>query len=171
MGYMPAAIGVAAANHGKDIYCITGDGSIQMNLQELQTIAYNKLPIKIICFNNNGYLLIRHTQKNFMDGRLIGESPETGVGFPDMKKIAKSYEIPFIRISSNRSLSGKLDKLINCHGPVICEVMTPSHQLLIPRIASKQLEDGTMVSMPYDDMYPFLSREEYLSNCVRETIK
>jgi acetolactate synthase-1/2/3 large subunit len=171
MGYMPASIGVAAANSGKDVYCITGDGSIQMNLQELQTISFNQLPVKIICFNNNGYLLIRHTQKNFMEGRLIGESPSSGVGFPDMQKIAKSYNIPFMKMKRNQDLQGKLDTFLNCHGPIICEVMTPANQLLIPRVSSKFLEDGTIVSMPYDDMYPFLSKEEYLSNCVREKIK
>jgi acetolactate synthase I/II/III large subunit len=168
MGYMPASIGAAVANSGKDVYCITGDGSIQMNLQELQTIIFNKLPIKIICFNNNGYLLIRHTQNNFMEGRLIGESPSSGVGFPDLQKIAKSYNIPFIRMKSDRDLRGKLDTFLNCHGPIICEVMTPTSQLLIPRVSSKFQEDGTIVSMPYDDMYPFLSREEYLSNCVHK---
>ncbi|HLO25652.1 MAG TPA: thiamine pyrophosphate-binding protein, partial [Geobacteraceae bacterium] len=90
MGYMPGAIGVAAASTGKDVYCVTGDGSIQMNLQELQTIVHNKLPVKLIVLNNNGYLLIRHSQGNFMEGRLIGEGPSTGVSFPDLKKIAKA---------------------------------------------------------------------------------
>lgn len=170
MGYMPAVIGVATANHDKEVYCITGDGSIQMNLQELQTIVHNKLPVKIIIFNNNGYLLIRHTQKNFMDGRLIGESADTGVSFPDMKKIANAYGIYFIRISKLTHLDKKLKELMRYQGTVICEVMTPPNQLLIPRVASKKLDDGRMVSMPYDDMFPFLSREEYLENCVREKI-
>lgn len=168
MGYMPAVIGVAAAHHGKEVYCITGDGSIQMNIQELQTIVHNKLPVKLVIFNNNGYLLIRHTQKNFMDGRLIGESSETGVSFPDMEKIAKAYGIHFIRISRIEELDEKLKELKTYPGAVICEVMTPSNQLLIPRVASKQLEDGTMISMPYDNMFPFLSQEEYAENCMYE---
>jgi len=166
MGYMPASIGVAAGAHGKDVYCITGDGSIQMNMQELQTIVHNKLPVKIIVFSNKGYLLIRHTQSNFMEGRLIGESAETGVSFPDMKKIAKAYGIDYIKISRLGELEMKLDKVKSFHGPLICEVMTPSNQLLIPRVASKKLDDGSMASMPYDDMFPFLSREEYEQNCV-----
>jgi len=170
MGYMPGVIGVATAHHGKEVYCITGDGSIQMNLQELQTIVHNKLPAKIIVFNNNGYLLIRHTQKNFMDGRFIGESTDTGVSFPDMKKIAKAYGIPFIRISKLSELDRKLTTLMKHEGNVICEVMTPPNQLLIPRVASKKLDDGTMISMPYDDMFPFLSRNEYEENCVFEKI-
>lgn len=166
MGYMPASIGVAAGACGKDVYCITGDGSIQMNMQELQTIVHNKLPIKLIVLSNKGYLLIRHTQSNFMEGRLIGESAETGVSFPDMKKIAKAYGIDYIKISRLGELEMKLDQVKNFSGPLICEVMTPSNQLLIPRVASKKLEDGSMVSMPYDDMFPFLSREEYEQNCV-----
>ncbi len=168
MGYMPAVIGVAAAGGKKDVYCITGDGSIQMNLQELQTIAFNKLPVKIIVLNNNGYLLIRHTQWNFCGGRLIGEGPRTGVGFPDMKKIAAAYGIKHMRIAKAAELEKKTRELMKMKGPVICEVMTPSAQLLIPRVASKQLEDGTMVSMPYDNMFPFLSEAEYRDNCIRE---
>jgi acetolactate synthase-1/2/3 large subunit len=170
MGYMPGAIGVAVASAGKDVYCITGDGSIQMNLQELQTIIHNKLPVKIIVLNNNGYLLIRHSQNNFMEGRLIGESPSTGVSFPDMKKIAKAYGINYIRISRLGELVAKLDELKSLEGPVICEVITPSRQMLIPRVASKKRDDGSMVSMPYDDMFPFLPREEHEKNQVYDTV-
>lgn len=170
MGYMPAVIGAATANKGKDVYCITGDGSIQMNLQELQTIRHNKLPVKIVIFNNNGYLLIRHTQSNFMEGRLIGEGPDSGISFPDMEKIAKAYGIHFIRISNLSEMDEKLTELKDYQGAVICDVITPPNQLLIPRVASKKLDDGTMVSMPYDDMFPFLPREEYLENCVYEKI-
>lgn len=168
MGYMPGVIGVAAANDGRDVYCITGDGSVQMNLQELQTIVHNNLSAKIIVFNNNGYLLIRSTQLNFQEGRLMGESSETGVSFPDLEKIAQAYGIHFIRITHLDELNEKLDELMNYRGPIICEVMTPTNQLLIPRVASKKMDDGKMVSMPYDDMFPFLSREEYLKNCVHK---
>ncbi len=168
MGYVPAVIGVAAIDRKKDVYCITGDGSVQMNLQELQTIIYNKLPVKLIIFNNNGYLLIRHTQINFCDGRLIGESPETGVGFPDMKKIAGAYGIKYMRIAKASEMDGKIKELKKIKGPVICEVMTPKNQFLIPRVASKKLEDGRMVSMPYDDMFPFMPREEYQSNQIQD---
>lgn len=170
MGYMPGAIGVAAATKGKDVYCITGDGSVQMNIQELQTIVHNNLPVKIIMLSNNGYLLIRHTQSNFMDGRLIGEGPKTGVSFPDMKKIAKAYGINYIKISSAGELEKKLNKVKSFRGPLICEVMTPANQLLIPRVASKKMEDGRMASMPYDDMYPFLPRAEYERNCVHDKL-
>ena len=161
MGYAPASIGVARANNGKDVYCISGDGSIQMNIQEFETIAYNKLKVKTIIYNNDGYLLIRHTQKNFCEGRLMGEGSKTGVGFPNMEKIANAYGIHFIRINNSSEFDSKVNELVTYNGPVICEVINPREQLLIPRVSSKKLEDGTMMSMSYDDMFPFLSREEY----------
>lgn len=164
MGYSPASTGVSAAAPGKDIYCITGDGSLQMNIQEFQTVVHNRLPIKFVVFNNDGYLLIRHTQKNFCGGRLIGEGPDTGVSFPDLKKIAAAYGMGYLRISSNSGLAAGIKKLKASKGPMICEVITPAEQLLIPRVASRKLENGAMQSMPFDDMFPFLPREEYLSN-------
>lgn len=166
MGYMPGVIGAVVANSGRDVYCITGDGSLQMNIQELQTIAHNDLPAKIVVFNNNGYLLIRSTQHNFQEGRLIGESSETGVSFPELEKIATAFGIHFIKIAHLDELDDKLDELIRYQGPAICELITPANQLLIPRVASQKLDNGKMLSMPYDDMFPFLSREEYLQNCV-----
>ena len=171
MGYSPASVGLAVANKGKEVFCVSGDGSFQFNLQELQTIVHNKLPIKTIILNNQGYLLIRLTQTNFQDGRLIGEGPDTGVSFPNMEKIAGAFGIKFIRIAKLGEVNEKIAELLSYQGAVLCEVMTPSTQMLIPRVASKQLEDGTMVSMPYDDMFPFLPREEYAKNCVREMLK
>lgn len=164
MGYSPGAVGVAAAASQQEVYCITGDGSFQMNLQELQTINHYKLPIKFILFSNNGYLLMRHTQNNFMDGRLIGESPSTGVSFAPFDKVADTFGLGYMRIASLAELDLKLEELFAYKGSLICEVMTPSNQLLIPRVSSKKLEDGTMISMPYDDMFPFLSRDEYEAN-------
>lgn len=167
MGFMPAVLGAAAAWPGHDTYCITGDGSLQMNLQELATVAHSGLPIKLIVTNNHGYLLIRHTQSNFMDGRFIGESTETGVGFPDLEKVAATYGIHYVRITSMDQFDDGVKDLTDHRGPVICEVMAPANQLLIPRVASKKLEDGSMVSMPYDDMFPFLDRAEYEANRFR----
>ncbi|MBE3609021.1 thiamine pyrophosphate-binding protein [Campylobacter californiensis] len=164
MGYAPASIGVAAGAKDKDVYCISGDGSIQMNLQEFQTISYYNLPIKTIILNNDGYLLIRLTQKNFCENRLIGESTSNGVGFPDMKKVAELYGIKYIDIKTNDELSDKIAELIYYNGPVICEVFTEREQMLIPRVSSKKEDGGRMVSMPYDDMFPFLPRDEYEEN-------
>ncbi|WP_244563114.1 thiamine pyrophosphate-binding protein [Paenibacillus uliginis] len=166
MGYTPAAIGVSVAKGGNEVYCITGDGSFQMNLQELQTIAHYKLPIKFFLLNNGGYLLIRHTQNNFMEGRYIGESSDSGVGFASLEKVAETFGLGFMKISNLKELDEKIDDFIHYKGAMICEVMTPSNQLLIPRVASEKLADGTMVSKAFDDMFPFMSREEYYSNCL-----
>ena len=170
MGYSPAANGVAAAANGQEVFCITGDGSFQFNLQELQTIVHNKLPVKIIYFNNNGYLLIRVTQSTFLESRFIGINAETGVSFPDIEKISNAYGIDFIRISNISELDDKLQLLFKSKGPLICEVICPSNQKLMPRVQSIKKEDGSMESMPYDDMFPYLPREEYLENCVFDKI-
>jgi len=166
MGYSPGAVGVSVALNHQEVYCITGDGSFQMNLQELQTIYHYKLPIKFILFSNNGYLLMRHTQNNFMDGRLIGESPSTGVSFAPFDKVADTFGLGYMKISKLDELDIQLEELFAYKGPLICEVITPANQLLIPRVSSKKLEDGTMISMPYDDMFPFLPRAEYHSNSI-----
>jgi acetolactate synthase-1/2/3 large subunit len=170
MGYMPAAIGMASANPGKDVYCITGDGSFQMNIQELQTIVHNALPIKLLVLNNNGYLLIRLTQDNFLGGRHIGTDKDTGVSFPNLEKVATAYGIKYLSLTHSNNWVSKINQIFTEPGPVICEVISPPDQILIPRVASKSLEDGSMISMPYDDMFPFLPREEYLENTVREKI-
>jgi len=170
MGYMPAAIGMASANPGNDIYCITGDGSFQMNIQELQTIVHNSLPIKLLVLNNNGYLLIRLTQDNFLSGRHIGTDKDTGISFPNLEKVANAYGIKYVQLAHSNDWGSKVNQIFTEPGPMICEVISPSDQILIPRVASKSLEDGSMISMPYDDMFPFLPRDEYLENTVREKI-
>lgn len=166
MGYWPAGIGACIANDRRNTIVITGDGSLQMNLQEFATIKHNNLPIKVFIFNNNGYLLIRHTQKNFMDNRFVGESPKTGVWCPDALEIAKAYGIKGVRINSVEEVDDKIKEVLNYNGPVICDVMTPEWQLLIPRVSSDKLPDGTLVPKDYEDMYPFLPREEFLENMV-----
>ena len=170
MGYMPAAIGMASANPGNDVFCITGDGSFQMNIQELQTIVHNSLPIKLLVLNNNGYLLIRLTQDNFLGGRHIGTDKDTGVSFPNLEKVAIAYGIKYLRLTHSNNWVSKINQIFTEPGPMICEVISPPDQILVPRVASKSLEDGSMISMPYDDMFPFLPREEYLENIVREKI-
>lgn len=164
MGYWVAGIGACIANNRGNTIVITGDGSLQFNIQEFATIKHNNLPIKVFIFNNNGYLLIRHTQKNFMDGRLIGEKPETGVWCPDSLKIASAYGIKGVRIRSVDEIEKKVKEVLNYKGPVICDVMTPEWQLLIPRTASDKKPDGTLVAKPYEDMFPFLDRKEFKSS-------
>ncbi|MBN2831059.1 MAG: thiamine pyrophosphate-binding protein [Candidatus Omnitrophica bacterium] len=171
MGYWAAAIGACVANNRKRTVVITGDGSLQMNIQELATIKHNNLPIKIIIFNNNGYLLIRHTQKNFMNGRLLGEGPDTGVWCPDSLKIAQAYGIKGVRINKVSEVASSIKKVMEYDGPVVYDVMTPEWQLIIPRISSEKMKDGTLVSKPYEDMYPYLPREELRKNMVAELDK
>ncbi|MCX6798440.1 MAG: thiamine pyrophosphate-binding protein, partial [Candidatus Falkowbacteria bacterium] len=164
MGYWAAGVGACLANNKKNTIVITGDGSFQMNIQELATIKHNNLPVKIFIFNNNGYLLIRHTQKNFMEGRLFGESPASGVWCPDALKVAKAYGIKGVRIGSIKEVDKKIKEVLIYDGPVICDVITPEWQLLIPRVQSEKLSDGTMVSRAYEDMFPYLEKDELAEN-------
>lgn len=169
MGYWAAGIGACMANDKKNTIVITGDGSLQMNIQEFATIKHNNLPIKTFIFNNNGYLLIRHTQRNFMENRLVGEGPDSGVWCPDSLEIAKAYGIKGVRIDSVENIEEKIKEVLDFDGPVICDVMTPEWQLLIPRVASDKLPDGTLVSREYEDMFPYLSKEEVIENMVANT--
>lgn len=166
MGYWVAGIGSCIAAGGKSTIVITGDGSLQMNLQELATVKTNNLPLKIFIFNNNGYLLMRHTQRNFFGGRMIGESPASGVWCPDALKIAEVYGIKGVRISSVEEVDEKIKEVLDHDGPVICDVMTPEWQWLMPRVTSEKGPDGKMISNPYENMFPFLSKEELDSNMI-----
>ena len=166
MGYWVAGIGACMANDRKNTIVVTGDGSFQFNIQDLATIRHNNLPVKIFIFNNNGYLLIRHTQKNYLEGRFIGEGPDSGVWCPDSVEIAKAYGIKGIRIDSVKDADEKIKEALMHDGPVICDVMTPTQQLIIPRVSSYKKPDGTLVSKPFEDMFPFLSEEELKENMV-----
>jgi acetolactate synthase-1/2/3 large subunit len=160
MGYnLPAIIGVWSANKTSRILCITGDGSFQMNIHELATIAYHRIPAKIFITNNKGYLAIRTTQKNFFDSRFIGEGKKSGVSFPDNELIAKAYGIKYVRVESMKSLKRSIRDVLRYRGPVICDIHVPYWQDIIT-VSSKKLENGKMISLPVDDMYPFLSSEE-----------
>lgn len=171
MGYWVAGIGACLANKSKRTIVITGDGSLQMNIQEFATIKRNNLPIKVFILNNNGYSLIRLTQKNFMDGRLLGVSPDTGLFLPDSLKIAKAYGIKGVRIKNITNIDRKIKQVLDYPGPVICDVLTPEWQLLIPRTASDKKPDGTLVAKPYEDMFPFLPPEELAKNMIGEIKK
>jgi acetolactate synthase-1/2/3 large subunit len=168
MGYWVAGIGACAANDYNNTVVITGDGSLQMNIQEFATIKHNNLPVKVFIFNNNGYLLIRQTQSTFMDKRLFGEGPETGVWCPDALKIAEAYGIKGIRIDSVDDMDLKIQQALEHDGPVICDVMTQEWQLIVPRVASDKLPDGSLVSRNYEDMFPYLPAEELKKNMVAE---
>lgn len=165
MGYgLPAAIGAARAAAGM-VVCIEGDGSIMMNLQELQTIVTNRLPIKIFLINNNGYHQIRQTQNNIFHNGLIGVGPESGdLGFPDFEKIALAFGMPYVRLDDNQDMKKGIQKVLDNEGYILCEVMVTQDQRFEPKSATRRLPDGKLTSPPLEDMAPFLSREELKEN-------
>ena len=166
MGYcLPAAIGVCIANNKKKTILVTGEGSIQMNLQELQTIVQNNLPIKIFIMNNGGYHSVRMTQNNFFGKPLVGVGKESGdLSFPDMSKIAYAYGIDYIRCNLPSEMRQCIEHTLEHSSFCICEVMLSSEQITEPKSSSKKLPDGRMISAPLEDMAPFLSRKELLEN-------
>ena len=133
---------------------------MQTNIHELGTIALNRLPIKIFILNNSGYLSIRISENTFFHGRLIGESNNTGLGFPVTYKIAAAYGINYFSADNNTKLKDIIPKVLDCPGPVLCEIACQKNQIIAPMVSSKRLADGTMISAPIDDMYPFLDKKE-----------
>ena len=163
MGYgLPAAIGTCIAGGRAETICLEGDGSIMMNLQELQTIITNKLPIKIFLINNSGYHSIRITQSNlFSEHCKVGIGEESGdLSFPAFRKIADAFGFPYYEAHSNASMKETVDKVLALDGPVFCEIYTDTEQRWEPKSSTKRLEDGTLVSPPLEDLAPFLPREE-----------
>ncbi len=165
MGYdLPAAIGACIANDRQRVICLAGDGSIQMNLQELQTIVGYRLPIKIFVLNNQGYQSIRLTQSSYFPDTMMGCDPTTGVTFPSFEKLAFTYGIPFRRCSHVEELTASIQSTLGEEGPQMCEIIIDQNQPFAPKLSSRQLPDGRMVSAALEDMFPFLEREEFLSN-------
>lgn len=171
MGFtLPAAIGVCFAKQG-EVVGITGDGSFQMNIQELQTMKHYNLPLKLFVWNNNGYLSIRATQRKFFDGRAIGTDKDSGISFPEVEKIAFAYGIKYFVAKEVSELDAVLKEVMDYEGPVICEIICPENQEIIPTTASMRKEDGTMVSKPLEDMYPFLDREEFKNEMINKLLE
>jgi acetolactate synthase I/II/III large subunit len=167
MGYdLPAAIGAAFARTGKRVICIAGDGSLQMNIQELQTVVHHHLPLKIFVMNNSGYLSIRMTQSGFF-GRLTGESASSGTSFPDIVKVACAYGIPSIRIDRQAQFA-EIDRVLTSDGPALIDVVLDRNQEFEPRSRARQLPDGKIVSPNLEDMYPFLDETELMDNVITE---
>jgi acetolactate synthase I/II/III large subunit len=167
MGYdLPAAIGVCIAKGSRTI-CLAGEGSLQMNVQELQTVAGYKLPVKLFVLNNGGYLSIRQTQTGFFQGRKIGESPESGVTFPNMKKIGEAYGIPSFTIETAADFN-TIRRELEKAGPTLFDVALDPSQEFEPRLRSRILADGKILTPNLEDMYPFLTPEELASNMLVE---
>jgi acetolactate synthase-1/2/3 large subunit len=164
MGFsLPGSIGASFAGRGL-VAAVTGDGSFQMNIQELQTVVHYNLPIKLFIWNNGGYLSISATQKKFFNGDYIGTSPSSGVSFPSILKIANAYGITYRLIDDSSTITEKISEILSIGGPVVCEVICGGLQEVMPVVSSYQRNDGKLVSRPLEDMYPFLDREEMKSN-------
>ena len=166
MGYdIPGALGAAIALGGKQrVVCLAGDGSMMMNLQELQTIRGLNLPVKVFIFNNRGYHSIRQTQANFFADNIVGCGTDSGISFPDFGKIAAAFDFPFRRCENHQDLPRMIRETLEGDGPQCCELMLDLAQPFAPKLTSRRLESGKMVSSPLEDMAPFLSREELREN-------
>lgn len=166
MGYdLPASIGACVASGDRPIVCIAGDGSIQMNIQELQTIVTNKLPIKIVVINNEGYQQIRITQTNLFNAHFVGVGPESGdLGFPNFEKLAEAYGIPYKKCNNINNLSDVLDWMWLQDSYSMIEVFCDTRQFFEPKSATKKMPDGSLYSPPLEDLAPFLPKEELREN-------
>jgi acetolactate synthase-1/2/3 large subunit len=161
MGYdLPGAIGACIGSGRRRVTCLAGDGSLQMNLQELQTIVTHRLPIKLFVLNNQGYHSIRQTQQSYFPDNIVGCGTESGLGFPDLEKLAGAYGIPYRRLPSHALMDQRIRETLDGDGPQLCEVILDLAQPFAPKLASRRLADGRMVSSPLEDLAPFLPREE-----------
>jgi acetolactate synthase-1/2/3 large subunit len=170
MGWgLPAAIGNHYANiknkkTKSNLICLTGEGGLQMNIQELATVMHNKIPIKIFIFNNGGYLTIKQTQQLGFNGRIMGADNTSGLSFPNYKKISESHKIKYFKISNHSELNQKLKIILNYKGAFVCELMMNPNEEQMPKAINKRDDDGKSIPTTFEDMYPFLSKEELISN-------
>lgn len=171
MGFtIPGAVGVSVARGGREVLGITGDGSFQMNIQELQTIVYNKLPIKLFVWNNDGYLSIRETQTRVFEGRYLGTDASCGVSFPAFEKIADAYGLAYVKAVDVEHLESAIEEVMGQEGPVLCEVMCIRDEEILTAVTAKKMPDGSVVSLPIEDMKPFLDRDEFYGNMIVKPI-
>lgn len=153
MGFWATAIG--AYEKGKNLIAIAGDGSTQMNIQEFATLKYYNIPLKLFIYNNNGYMLIRHNQHNYMNDRFLGVGPDSGVQTPDFYKVAKAYGLESVKICSKEELPEKFKYILAYDGPIVCEIICQEFSPIIPKIASRVMPDGTLKAAEYEDLFPF----------------
>lgn len=169
MGFgIAAAIGASVAS-GRRTVSIDGDGGFQMNSQELETVRRLNLPIKLFVLNNNGYGSIRATQRTYFNSQFVASHPSGGLTLPDISRIASAYGLPVLRISDHGGLREVVRQVLQSPGPMVCEVMISPEQFTAPRVASMQRADGSMVSKPLEDMWPFLERAEFETNMLIPT--
>jgi acetolactate synthase-1/2/3 large subunit len=162
MGFgLPGAIGASLAADKQRVILINGDGSMMMNLQEMQTIIHHKLPVKLFVYINDGYLTIKHTQNNLFGKKFSGSGADSGVSCPDFSKIGEAFGFKTFKINSLEESKTIIPQVLNADGPILCEVFIHSMQLLAPKTSFNINPDGTLVSPPLEDLSPFLPREEF----------
>lgn len=165
MGYdLPGSIGVCKATGGKPVITLAGDGSIMMNLQELQTIVGSQLPIKIFILNNSGYVSIFQTHRNFFGGVEVGGGPKSGVTFPDFGKLSQAFDLPYRKCARHEDMAKAISATLAVKGPAVCEVMIDENLPFAPKLGAKQHPDGRITSPPLEDLSPFLPREVLQQN-------
>ena len=162
---VPAAIGAALASAGRRVVCVDGDGGFQFNVQELETVRRLALPIKFFVINNDGYASIRQSQRHHF-GRLGGADDSSGLTLPDIRRVARAYGLPTTRVTSPRSARGMIRRVLASAGPAVCEVVVAPNEDRMPRVQSQVLPDGSVVSKPLEDMWPYLDRDEFMENMI-----
>ena len=162
---LPGLIGACIANGRRRTISVDGDGGLQLNIQELETARRLQLPIKLFVLNNDGYASIRTSQSRYF-GRLAGADATSGVTLPPLQGVVEAYGLPYARIDTDRGLVERVRELIEAPGPIVVEIMTPREEPRGPSLSSMRKEDGSMVSKPLEDLWPFLPREEFLANMI-----
>ena len=157
MGFWATALGAYEEN--KHLIAITGDGSAQMNIQELATLQYTQIPLKLFIYNNNGYMLIRHNQHNYMNDRFLGVGPDSGLQTPEFTKVADAYGIKSFKIETAEEVLERISEILTLNEPVVCEIKVQEFAPIIPRIASKVMPDGSLKAAEFDDLFPFLDED------------
>lgn len=155
MGFWAGSIGTMDT----PVVALAGDGSVSMNIQEFATLRHYHLPVKLFVYKNNGYMLIRHNQHNYMNDRFLGVGPDSGVELPDFCRVAQAYDLPTVRIQYGDDIPAKIRQVLSMDGPVVCEVILEEFGPLAPRIASRVMPDGSLKAAEYDDLAPFLNKE------------
>jgi acetolactate synthase-1/2/3 large subunit len=171
MGYgIPAAIGACLANDRRRTICVDADGGFQFNIQELETVSRLQLPIKFFVMNNDGYASIRASQANYFGRASIGCDAKTGLTVPDISRVAASYGLAHAVIADQKDLRGAVRRALDAPGPIVCDVRVIPDEIRAPRMTSVQRADGSFVSKPLEDLFPFLPREEFLANMIVEPL-
>jgi len=167
MGFgLPASIGACIASGKKRTICLIGDGGLQHNIQELELLKRYQLPVKLFVLNNNAYASIRATQNRYFKGNLVACDPSSGLTLPDTIKVASAYGIEIFKLDSHRGIEDKLNTILSCDGPVVCEVKVDPDLLTQPKVSSQAESGGAMVSKPMEDLWPFLDRKEFKANMI-----